>query len=67
MIIWKNHLVLENYDDIVGYVTPSNPEESVLYKSLIGDGEHLMPPDGPLSDETIQLFYDWIEQGAKNN
>jgi hypothetical protein len=39
---------LENYDDILGYVIPGKPKESVLYKSLIGDEEHLMPPDGPL-------------------
>ena len=63
----KGGIFLENYDDIAGYVIPGNPEESVLYKSLIGDGEIQMPPEGPLPDNIIQLFYGWIKQGAKDN
>jgi len=49
------------------YVVPEKPEESQLYKALIGDGHRLMPPNGPLPDEQIQLFFDWISQGAKDN
>ncbi len=58
---------LESYEDILGYVVPGNPEESMLYKALTADGMPVMPPSGKLPDETIQLFYDWIAQGAKNN
>lgn len=58
---------LESYDDILKYVVPGKPEESMLYKRLTGNGVAVMPPSGKLPDETIQLFYDWIMQGAKNN
>lgn len=51
---------LESYDDIMKYIVPGNPGESMLYMALTGEGHKLMPPDGPLLDETIQLFYDWI-------
>ena len=63
----RGGVFLESYDDILEYVEPGNPEESVLYHVLTGDGQPLMPPDGPLPDEQIQLFYDWILQGAKDN
>lgn len=63
----KGGVFLENYDDIMKYVVPGNPEESMLYKRLTADGVSQMPPSGPLPAETIQLFYDWIKQGAKNN
>ena len=60
---------LESYEDVMDYVVPGNPEDSLLYKALIGDEHRLMPPPPaePFSEETIQLFYDWIAQGAKNN
>jgi hypothetical protein len=58
---------LESYEDIMNYVVPGEPENSRLYKALIGDGERQMPPTGRLPDEIIQLFYDWIAQGAPNN
>ena len=58
---------LESYEDIMNYVEPGNPEDSMLYKALTGDGLKQMPPSGRLPDETIQLFYDWIKQGAPNN
>ena len=60
-------IFLATYEDIMQYVVPGNPEESMLYRRLTGDGVPVMPPSGKLPDETIQLFYDWIEQGAKNN
>lgn len=63
----KGGVFLESYEDILQYVVPGSPEESVLYKRLTGDGVPVMPPSGMLPDETIQLFYDWISQGAKNN
>jgi hypothetical protein len=58
---------LESYSDIMKYVVPGDPKASMLYKRLTADGVAQMPPSGPLPAETIQLFYDWIMQGAKNN
>lgn len=63
----KGGIFLENYDDIVKQVVPGDPESSMLYKVLIADGAPQMPPSGPLPDELIQMIYDWIDQGAKNN
>ena len=60
-------IFLESYEDILQQVVPGKPEESMLYRVLIADGVPQMPPTGPLPDETIQLFYDWIAQGAPNN
>ena len=58
---------LENYENVMKVVVAGSPEESMLYKALTGDGMPVMPPSGKLDDATIQLFYDWIAQGAKNN
>ena len=58
---------LESYEDILKYVVPGDPKASMLYKRLTADGVAQMPPTGPLPAETVQLFYDWIMQGAKNN
>lgn len=63
----KGGVFLESYTDIAKYVVPGDPEGSMLYKRLTGDGVSVMPPNGPLPSDTIQLFYDWIKQGAKNN
>jgi len=60
-------IFLENYEDISAQVVAGDPENSMLYKVLIGDGAPLMPPGNPLPEETIQIIYDWIEQGAQNN
>lgn len=58
---------LESYEDIMKYVVPGDPKASMLYKRLTADGVAQMPPTGPLPAATVQLFYDWIMQGAKNN
>jgi len=63
----KGGVFLESYEDIIKYVVPGDPEGSRLYQTLTGNGAPQMPPSGPLPAETIQLFYDWIQQGAKNN
>ncbi len=60
-------IFLETYEDILNYVVPGDPAASELYRRLTGDGVPIMPPSGKLPDETIQLFYDWIAQGAQNN
>lgn len=58
---------LETYENVMKVVEPGNPEGSLLYRHLTGDGVPVMPPSGKLDDEMIQLFYDWIAAGAKNN
>jgi len=63
----KGGVFLESYEDIMKYVVPGDPKASMLYKRLTADGVAQMPPNGPLPAETVQLFYDWIMQGAKNN
>jgi hypothetical protein len=63
----KGGVFLENYEDILNYVEPGNPEGSLLYRALIGDGMPQMPPGNPLPDELIQTVHSWIEQGAKEN
>jgi len=63
----KGGVFLESYEDILNYVEPGNPEGSLLYRALIGDGMPQMPPGNPLSDELIQTIHNWIEQGAKEN
>lgn len=63
----RGGVFLESYEDIMNYVVPGEPENSRLYKALTGDGEKQMPPSGRLPDATIQLFYNWIAQGAPNN
>ena len=63
----RGGVFLSTYEDVLKYVVPGNPEESELYRRLMGDGVPVMPPSGKLPDETIQLFYDWILQGAKDN
>ena len=63
----KGGIFLESYADILNYVEPGNPEDSLLYRALIGDGMPQMPPENPLPDEFIQTIHNWIEQGAKEN
>jgi zona occludens toxin (predicted ATPase) len=65
----KGGVFLENYNDIMNYVVPGDPTNSMLYKALIGDGVQRMPPppEAPLPDAMIQTIHDWIAQGALNN
>ena len=63
----KGGVFLESYTDIMNYVEPGDPEGSLLYQALIGDGMKQMPPGNPLPDELINVIYNWIEQGAKEN
>ena len=50
-------------------VIPGNPEQSVLYLKIIGDGSvgNRMPEGGVLDVDTIEQFRMWIVQGAENN
>ena len=43
---------------------PGDSNGSVVIRRIDGGG---MPPAGPLPDDQIQLFKDWIDQGAENN
>jgi len=63
----KGGVFLESYEDIMNYVVPGEPENSRLYKALTADGAPQMPPSGRLPEPIIQMFYDWIAQGAPNN
>lgn len=60
-------LSLETYEGTMKVVVPGDPEGSLLYQRLKGQGGPVMPPNGPLPDAQIQLIYQWIKQGAKNN
>jgi uncharacterized membrane protein len=49
-------------------VDPFNPLNSKMYEVLLQSGEDQMPPlpASRLSNEQIQLIYDWINEGALN-
>ena len=63
----KSNYSLESYEGVMKNVVPGNPEGSVLYQRMIGQGGPIMPPSGKLPDDLLKLVYDWIKQGAKNN
>ncbi|RKU39256.1 hypothetical protein C6496_02320 [Candidatus Poribacteria bacterium] len=66
----KVGLNLETYagfekGSLVGPVfNPGDSNGSKVIQRIDGGG---MPPGAPLADEKIQLFKDWIDEGAKNN
>jgi hypothetical protein len=60
-------LSLTNYADIVRLVRPGYPNNSKLYRNMIGLGDQMMPPAGELPQAQLDLIYKWILQGAKNN
>ena len=49
------------------YVLPGGAVNSLLHKSLIGEGAPLMPPKGKWSNSKIALVDKWINDGALNN
>lgn len=55
-----------NYLIYGGMVDTTQPEESILYKSMINEKDP-MPPTGKLSEYETNLVLGWIQQGAKNN
>ena len=59
-------LNLETYADFEkgGVFNPGDSKGSVVIQRIDGGG---MPPGAPLADDQIQLFKDWIDEGAKNN
>ena len=62
-------VILSSYQSVMasGIVTPGNPGNSDLYEVLVEtDPDDRMPPNGPLSNQQIQLIQTWIAQGALN-
>jgi hypothetical protein len=54
-----------NYQTIKNSVVPGDPRGSPLYKVITDiNGENMMPPDRPLSQEDRTLIQVWIAQGA---
>lgn len=67
-------LSIDNYEMLMNggkhgnTVLPGKPKESNLYLKLLPDppfGKQMARGRKKLSDEDVQLIYDWIEQGAK--
>ena len=56
-----------SYETAVKGIKPEKPDDSKLYKSLIGKGAKQMPPKSKLTDQDIEKIRAWIEAGAKNN
>lgn len=60
-------LNVNSYDELMEkYVVAGNPEESIVYKTLIGTAV-LMPPAGKMSQSKINKVQKWILDGALNN
>lgn len=65
-------LMSGNNDHPDNLVVPGYPDQSLLYEAVANNEQtvldYRMPKDGPyLSEANIQLIYDWIYQGAKDN
>lgn len=59
---------LSTLDSVSKHLVNYQPEQSILYLSLIkADPLRRMPPAGPLNQNRIQLIRNWIEQGCLNN
>lgn len=67
-------LALDNYETLMkggehgSTVVPGKPKESYLYLKLLPNppfGKQMARNKRKLSEEEIQIIYDWIEQGAK--
>jgi cytochrome c553 len=56
-----------SYDTAMKTVKAGKPDDSRLYKALLGKGAKRMPPKNPLSDDEVAKVKDWIAAGAKNN
>ena len=56
-----------SYATTMKTVKAGKPDDSRLYKALVGNGARLMPPRKPLADEEVARVKAWIAAGAKNN
>ena len=50
-------------------VIPEDPDNSILYKKIDGSGLYggNMPPGYNLTESQVEMFRQWIAEGAKNN
>ena len=67
----KDGVILTSYEKVMntGDVRPGRPGDSDLYEVLVeNDPDKRMPrpPLNPLSQQQIQIIYQWIQQGAQN-
>ena len=53
-----------SYKGVSALVVPGIPEQSLLYQK-VASGE--MPKNKKLRKEKIQVIYDWIKDGARDN
>lgn len=53
-----------NYDGLL--VAPGDPDASVLFQKMIDSGEYggVMPTTGVLDDDSLDVVYAWILDGA---
>jgi hypothetical protein len=56
-----------SHKTVMETVEASKPEESVMFKSITGDGAKQMPPKGKLSAKDVETIKKWIADGAKDN
>jgi mono/diheme cytochrome c family protein len=65
----KKGYEFETYEGVMKAVTPNQPDESELYKSLLATGGKRMPPApaAQFNNDQLALVRRWIEQGAINN
>jgi hypothetical protein len=55
------------YAGVLRIVKPEKPEDSRLFKCLIGKGAKPMPPKNPLPEDKVNMVKAWIAAGAKQN
>lgn len=66
----KEGVDLSSYEALMSddeLVNTQNPTNSELYDVMTSNGEKMMPPSGHLDQQTIDLFTQWMKQGARNN
>lgn len=60
----ENTFVFTSYQTIKKGLIPFDPNKSIIYKAIIGNGESLMPPGKALPENERILIRVWIGQGA---
>ncbi len=63
---FKGNLNISNYTSLSAKVTPGNPAASLLYQKITA-ATNAMPPNSPLSSDSIKQVKIWILDGAQNN
>lgn len=60
-------VILDTYENVRKEVSPGNPNDSELYKSITEGGDIMPPPPAMLlTGEQIGIIREWIVQGAPN-